>query len=84
MNLAAANSINNQGIKLLVLTENTIQSSYAARNQGIKASKGDIIIFTDADCRPLSNWIEEMVTPFVDPKVGIVVGELVALPVKVY
>ena len=62
LNLAAANSIKNHGIKIVALTENTIQSSYAARNQGIKASKGDILIFTDADCRPLSNWIEEMVS----------------------
>ena len=80
LNLAAADSIHNHGIKIVALTENTIQSSYAARNQGIKASTGEIVIFTDADCRPLSNWIEEMVAGFVDLKVGIVVGELVALP----
>ena len=67
-------------VSLFALTENTIQSSYAARNRGIKASKGEIVVFTDADCRPLSNWIEEIVLPFADPNVGIVVGELAALP----
>ena len=40
-----------RGIKLYPLTENKIQSSYAARNQGIKASTGDILVFTDVDCR---------------------------------
>lgn len=36
----------------------------AARNHGAKEAAGEIIIFTDADCIPVANWIEEMVKPF--------------------
>ena len=68
------------GINFQVLNENNIQSSYAARNQGIRQAKGEILAFTDADCRPLNNWVEELVKPFVDEKIGIVVGEIDALP----
>ncbi|MEP6519013.1 glycosyltransferase [Microcoleus vaginatus] len=64
------------------LTENQIQSSYAARNQGIRASTGEIIAFTDADCRPESDWLENLVKPFVDLEVGISAGEILALPGK--
>lgn len=32
--------------------------SYAARNTGIRYSKGDIIGFTDSDCIPDKKWIE--------------------------
>ncbi|HSF75874.1 MAG TPA: glycosyltransferase [Microcoleus sp.] len=64
------------------LTENQIQSSYAARNQGIRASTGEIIAFTDADCRPQSDWLENLVKPFVDLEVGISAGEILALPGK--
>lgn len=32
--------------------------SYAARNQGIKASQGEWLGFTDADCVPAADWIE--------------------------
>ncbi|MEG3846724.1 glycosyltransferase [Microcoleus sp. herbarium13] len=64
------------------LAENQIQSSYAARNKGIHDSKGEIIAFTDADCRPESDWLENLVKPFADLEVGISAGEILALPGK--
>ena len=62
------------------LSENTIQSSYAARNKGIRASTGEIIAFTDADCRPESQWLQNLVEPFADLEIGITCGEILALP----
>ena len=40
---------------------------------GIKAAKGVILLFTDADCRPPSNWISRLVQAF-DDNVGLVAG----------
>lgn len=60
------------------LSENQIQSSYAARNEGIRQAQGSIVAFTDADCRPEPQWLEELVKPFEDEAVGIVVGEIVS------
>lgn len=41
---------------------------------GIKASKNDYLLFTDADCKPVSKyWIQEMVSHFNDEK-SIVLG----------
>lgn len=56
-----------------------IQSSYAARNAGIRAAKSEIIAFTDADCRPSPEWLRELVKPLENPQVGIVAGEILAL-----
>ncbi|MEG4484959.1 glycosyltransferase [Microcoleus sp. D2_18a_B4] len=64
------------------LTENQIQSSYAARNKGIRASTGEIIAFTDADCRPESDWLENLVKPFLDVEIALSAGEILALPGK--
>jgi cellulose synthase/poly-beta-1,6-N-acetylglucosamine synthase-like glycosyltransferase len=71
---AAAKNIN-----LNHLSEPNIQSSYAARNFGIRQAKHDFLAFTDADCRPQPNWIEQLIKPFINSQVGIVVGEIVAL-----
>jgi glycosyltransferase involved in cell wall biosynthesis len=45
-----------------------------ARNNGVRQAEGEIILFTDADCEPQSNWIEEMVKPLRDPQVVGVKG----------
>lgn len=34
--------------------------SYAARNFGLQYSTGDILAFTDSDCKPTKEWLEEI------------------------
>jgi glycosyltransferase involved in cell wall biosynthesis len=46
----------------------------AARNLGIQQAQGEIVLFTDADCAPASNWVSEMLGPFADPGVAGVKG----------
>ena len=45
-----------------------------ARNFGAGKSKGNIIVFTDSDCVPEKNWLEEIIAPFENKKVGGVQG----------
>lgn len=66
-------------LNLKCIQENEIQSSYAARNQGIKNAQGNILAFTDVDCRPQKDWLEKLIQPFSDPKVMIVAGEIKAI-----
>ncbi len=46
----------------------------AARNAGLAAAAGELILFTDADCAPCHEWIERMTSPFVEPLVVGVKG----------
>jgi cellulose synthase/poly-beta-1,6-N-acetylglucosamine synthase-like glycosyltransferase len=46
-----------------------------ALTMGIKASKYDVLVMTDADCVPTSkNWLQKMVAPFSNPSTEIVLG----------
>ena len=65
--------------RLRSLNQSQIQSSYAARNFGIQNAIGEILAFTDADCRPEPNWLADLIQPFTDAAVGLVAGEIKAL-----
>ncbi|MFP4346334.1 MAG: glycosyltransferase, partial [Anaerolineales bacterium] len=46
----------------------------AARNAGIEAARGAILLFTDADCLPARDWLLRMTAPFKAPGVSGVKG----------
>src|SRR5690242_505050 len=69
-----------EGLIIRYLSETKIQTSYAARNTGIRAATGDFLAFTDADCRPQPGWLFNLIQPFVNPEVGLVAGSIEALP----
>ena len=46
----------------------------AARNRGAVAAEGEILLFTDADCRPRPDWAAEMIRLLVDERVAGVKG----------
>ncbi len=50
------------------------QGPASARNRGVEAAGGRIVLFTDSDCTPDRFWIEEMLKPFADPSVSGVKG----------
>lgn len=39
--------------------EESAPGSYAARNRGLSLAAGDIVAFTDADCLPHRDWLEQ-------------------------
>jgi cellulose synthase/poly-beta-1,6-N-acetylglucosamine synthase-like glycosyltransferase len=43
------------------------QGPAAARNHGVQAAGGDLVLFTDSDCEPAPDWIEQMAAPFANP-----------------
>ena len=50
------------------------QGTYTTRNRGLKETKGEIIAFTDPDCVAFSDWLQKIAEVFVDPGIGIAIG----------
>lgn len=49
----------------------------AARNTGIRASKGEIVIFIDDDAYAQENWLERILENFKDEKIWVVGGKII-------
>lgn len=53
-----------------------------ARNKALEVVKGEFLFFTDGDCAPDKNWVNEMLKHFNrDPKIAAVGGEVYTLKV---
>jgi glycosyltransferase involved in cell wall biosynthesis len=51
-------------IKGVVLLKQNHKGPAVARNFGAKKSRGEILLFTDADCIVEKDWIKQMIEPF--------------------
>lgn len=53
-----------------------------ARNKALESVKGEFLFFTDADCAPAKDWIDQMLKHFLrDPQIAAVGGEVYTLKV---
>src|SRR5690606_31008932 len=43
--------------------------SYVARNAGVAVATGEVLAFTDADCRPRADWLSQGVAALARPDV---------------
>ena len=60
-----------------ILTNESQPGSYSARNKGISVAKGSVIAFTDADCIPAADWIEQGIKILLgNPNCGFVAGKI--------
>lgn len=66
-----------QKFSQVILTHESKRGSYAARNRGITVAKGEIIAFTDSDCIPEADWLEQGVRKLMESQnYGLVAGKV--------
>lgn len=62
--------------RVKVIKEYKIQSSYAARNRGLKNVGGRIIVFIDADCVAKKDWLKRGIGCLLKKKSDLVAGQV--------
>lgn len=65
--------------RITIATE-SVRGPAAARNLGILSSDEPIIAFIDADCVATHTWLENLLTAFDDPDVGMAGGRILTAP----
>ena len=68
-------SVGKDKVKLISLIENPgSNNKQYAIERGIEESKGEFLLFTDADCELAPHWIRGMVIRMSDSKIGAMIG----------
>ena len=66
-----------QNIKVKLIKQDRNKGPANARNKGIESAlnfKSDIIVFTDVDCVPTENWIENIINEFITNKTAHIIS----------
>jgi glycosyltransferase involved in cell wall biosynthesis len=50
------------------------QGAYSARNRGMREARGEVVVFTDPDCEPRADWLEQIRCAMAGPGTGVVLG----------
>ena len=74
-----ADALRSYGDRIVRLQEAT-RGPAAARNAGLRGARGEVVAFTDADCRVDPDWLTAVVAPLDNPRVGIAGGTIRAIP----
>ena len=54
----------------------SLTGKQAALDLAFEQARGDVLLFTDGDCRLPPTWAEEMLLHFQEPEIGIVLGRI--------
>lgn len=66
-----ARALRFDGVRIL---EEAKPGAYAARNRGVAEARGEILLFTDADCAPDRSWMRHHLATIAEPGVHVVLG----------
>lgn len=63
-----------QSIPTVQYLRQTNQGPAAARNRGVAEARSEMVLFIDADCQAMPDWLEQMVKPLAQPEIAAVKG----------